>query len=615
MTKSMPPPTDKNPFWVWTPEDISADQAILLFVDIFTDFPLVESPSHSFIHGPRGSGKSMMFRMMRADCARRRQKCTLRNLSYLGIYIPIKRTEISQTELVYLDKHPARYVFNEHLLCLYFANRLFMELSSERFEYGNAKIDAISFKAWAEKHFFRAFAKPCPGNIISKSKGLSSDTTIKQFFAAFCSTIQDSWETVEALIRALPLNSDGLSKYAGPLLSYHGFLLPLFDGLRTFSFLPRQPVYLLVDDADNLNRSQTEILNSWIATRTTSTVCIKASTQLRYKTRLTFGGQRIEAPHDYHDVDVSVLYTTQRDHYLNRLSLIVGKRLQIVAGLPPDPKLFFPEDVSQEAEIRLIAGKLLKEAEEGRGRGNRPRDDANRYARPEFIRLLGGERKSTHSYSYSGFEQLAHISSGVIRWFLEPAAQMYSAQKSITKDGEIKCVVPRIQDEKIRDFSEKFFFEEFAELKKEAKETKAREGDNPQTTERETDYDRLECLINAMGKTFFNILTDKERSERRVFSIALSDRPDDEVQRVLELGVQEGYFYRTSIGTKTGHGRTSRYVLSRRLAPYFSLDPTSFSGYLFVTGDNLRKAMLSRNALLREKAVPDDDIQMELPIP
>jgi hypothetical protein len=607
----------ENPFWVWTPEDISADRAIDLFVDIFSDFPFVESPSHSFIHGPRGSGKSMMFRMMRPDCARRRQKCSLRKLSYLGIYIPIKRTEISQTELVCLDKHPARYVFNEHLLCLYFANRMFMDLSSDRFEYGDVKIDAAAFKEWAQNYFFRRFGNKCPEKIISQPKGTTSDEAIKKFFRAFCKTIQENWEVVEALIRALPMNAEGLSKYSGPLLSFHGFLLPLFEALRQFTFLPQQPVYLLVDDADNLNRSQTEILNSWIATRTTSTVCIKASTQLRYKTRLTltYGGQRIESPHDYHDVDISVLYTTQRDHYLNRLSLIVGKRLDIVAKLPPDAKAFFPEDEKQEAEIRQIAEGLLKQAEEGKGRGNRPRDDANRYARPEFIRLLGGERKSTHTYSYSGFEQLAHISSGVIRWFLEPAAQMYSAQQSLSKGDEVKAIEPRVQDEKIREFSEKFFFDEFAELKKEAKEIKERETENPQAKERESDYERLEFLINAMGKTFFNILTDKNRSERRVFSIALSDRPDEEVQRVLDLGVQEGYFYRTTIGTKTGHGRTARYVLSRRLAPYFSLDPTSFSGYLFVTSENLRRAMLARNALLRERDVPDEDIQMELPIP
>jgi len=550
---------------------------------------------------------------MRPDCARRRQGCSLRNLSYLGIYIPIKRTEISQTELVFLDRHPARYVFNEHLLCLYFANRMFMELASERFEYGDAKIDAAAFKEWAQNHFFRRLGNKCPEKVISQPKGTTSDEAIKKFFKSFCTTIQEHWDVVEALIRPLPLNAEGLSKYAGPLLSYHGFLLPLFDALREFNFLPRKPVYLLVDDADNLNRSQTEILNSWIATRTTSTVCIKASTQLRYKTRLTFGGQRIEAPHDYHDVDVSVLYTTQREHYLKRLSLIVERRLDVLAKLPPDAKAFFPEDEKQEKEIRQIADELLKQAEEGKGRGgNRPRDDANRYARPEFIRLLGGSRKATHSYSYSGFEQLAHISSGVIRWFLEPAAQMYSAQKSLLKDGYVKAIAPRVQDEKIREFSERFFFEEFAELKKEAKEITKRETENPIAKERETDYERLEFLINAMGKTFFNILTDEKRSERRVFSIALSDRPDEEVQRVLDLGVQEGYFYKTTIGTKTGHGRTARYVLSRRLAPFFSLDPTSFSGYLFVTSENLRRAMLNQHALLREKDVPEEDVQMEL---
>src|ERR1039458_1747086 len=128
--------TDNNPFWVWTPEDISADLAIDLFVDIFSDFPVVESPSHTFIHGPRGSGKSMMFRMMRPDCARRlRGNCELHQLPYLGVYIPIKKTEISQTEMVYLDKHPARYVFNEHLLCLYFAQKICDELASSRLDY------------------------------------------------------------------------------------------------------------------------------------------------------------------------------------------------------------------------------------------------------------------------------------------------------------------------------------------------------------------------------------------------------------------------------------------------------------------------------------------------
>lgn len=600
---------ENNPFWVWTPEDISADQATQLFVDIFSDFPAVESPSHTFVNGPRGSGKSMMFRMMRADCAGRRQGCDLHDLRYLGIYIPIKRTEVSQTELGFLDSHPARFVFTEHLLCLYFAMTIFDELASDRLQYSRA-VERSFFDDWSDAVVVSKLQLPDSSPARGREQLSDTDAETKRRFRALRDLLQASWASVESLIRALPLNIESLTGYDGPLLSYHGFLLPLLEALRTLACLPDQRVYLLVDDADNLSRTQTEIFNSWIAARTTARACIKASTQLRYKTWSTPGGQRVEAPHDYNEVDVSVLYTTRREHYLDRLELIVKKRLA-AAGLPANPGEFFPEDHAQLKTIQALAQELREIHAKGGGRGNRARDDANRYARPEFIRRLGGKRKSTHSYSYSGFQQLAHVSSGVIRWFLEPAARMYGEQQSGAASGRVQFIEPAIQDGQIREFSEEFFGSEFQKRKQEAKERIA--GQSSSDSEGESDYRRLEYLLDAMGRTFLNILKDEKRSERRVFSIALSDRTDEEVQRVLDLGVREGYLYRSTIGRKSGYGRTTRYVLSRRLAPYFSLDPTSFSGYLFVTNDNLRRAMASSKALLREE-VPDDDVQMELPV-
>lgn len=603
---------EQNPFWVWTPEDIAADKAVELFVEPFTDFPAVESPSHTFIHGPRGSGKSMMFRMMRPDCARlQRHGCSLAELPYLGVYIPIKKTEISQTEMVYLDKHAARYVFNEHMLCLYFAQKICDELGSQRLDYKGLSCDRTAFTDWVRSRIIQRLTLSTSHEMLDFKKADDDDEWAKSAFKTIADYLHKHWEVVEQLVRKLPLSPESLGAFNGNLLSYHSFLLPLIDGLRGFGLLPSVPVYLLVDDADNLSLIQTQILNSWIATRSTGSVCLKASTQMRYKTRLTFGGQRIEAPHDYHEVDVSVLYTTRRDHYLNRLERIVARRLKS-ARLNEDPHSFFPEDPDQEAEVRKIQATLKDNAEKGEGRGHRPRDDANRYGRPEFIRLLGGSKKSTSKYSYSGFEQLAHISSGVVRWFLEPAARMFAEQISVSEPGtNITAIEPRIQNEKIREFSEAFFQTDFEQMKEDAK-TQAREVIEWQ--EREKDYKRLEMLINAMGKTFFAILTDKDRSERRVFSIALSDPADDEVRRVLNLGVEEGYLYRATIGTKTGHGRTARYVLSRRLAPYFSLDPTSFSGYLFVTNENIRQAMNKSNSRLRDIESLGDNIQMELPV-
>ena len=54
---------------------------------------------------------------------------------------------------------------------------------------------------------------------------------------------------------------------------------------------------------------------------------------------------------------------------------------------------------------------------------------------------------------------------------------------------------------------------------------------------------------------------------------------------------QLGFFHESYIGNKEGDGRTWLYVLNRGLAPIFHLDPTGFTGYLFMTNDDLRKAI------------------------
>ncbi len=110
--------------------------------------------------------------------------------------------------------------------------------------------------------------------------------------------------------------------------------------------------------------------------------------------------------------------------------------------------------------------------------------------------------------------------------------------------------------------------------------------------------DKLRNLIHTLGGLFFLKLTSED-AERRVFSVALSGMPSPDVISVFELGVQYGYFHRSSIGNKDGTGRTRLYVLSRRLAPYFKLDPSSFAGYLWVTSDLLQEGMDNPDRVLR----------------
>jgi hypothetical protein len=204
------------------------------------------------------------------------------------------------------------------------------------------------------------------------------------------------------------------------------------------------------------------------------------------------------------------------------------------------------------------------------------------------MKSKAGISKSSPSYSYAGFDQLVHISSGIIRNFLQAAADMYSGVEALQSEQPITFIPPRIQNSVIRNQSDAFLFETFEKMHDDESE------DAP-------DKDllmKLFNLIRALGGTFRQSLLS-DRAERRVFSIAFSDAPNENIRKVLSRGEQLGYFHVSAIGNKDGTGRTRLYVLSRMLAPHFNLDPTSFASYLFVTSDRIEEAMHNPDALLR----------------
>src|SRR5215218_2839043 len=110
-------PETVNPFAVQTPEDLTPETVVSLFVDVFSDFSSVEKPGHTFLHGPRGSGKSMMFRFLEPDCQRLKEgSAPLHEQQFFGVLLPIKKTDLNVMELVRLEDSHASTVLNEHLL-------------------------------------------------------------------------------------------------------------------------------------------------------------------------------------------------------------------------------------------------------------------------------------------------------------------------------------------------------------------------------------------------------------------------------------------------------------------------------------------------------------------
>lgn len=592
-----------NPFTVKTPEGLLATEAVGLFVDVFTEFYKVRDPGHAFLNGPRGSGKSMMFRFLEPDCQRIDLGCSIQQLEFFAILISIKNTTLNLTELRQLHGTAANVILNEHFLAMYVASKVFTYVADLNVDPTNTHLPAVSSFVTDVVHERLVRCGLEEDVAVSLDHGTTTDTF--RGLADLCDRLYHQMgQYVKRLFPGVKA-----ARYSGPLCGYLDFLYPVFRGLSELCFMPNGPIYLLMDDADTLSRVQTRILNSWVGTRTSQDVSIKISTQHRYKTFTTIGGNTIEAPHDYSEVNISDLYTTKRGVYLDRVKEIVARRLSL-QEIDVTPEELFPVFQTQEDRVRRIEEQIRGGDHPVSGKGYRISDDVQRYARPIYIRSLAGTKKASSKYSYAGFEQLVHISSGVIRYFLESAALMFSEQRARGTERVVR-IEPKIQNEQIRKMSSLLMTAEFDKIGE--GEQDAIDGVMPLVDQKR----KLHNLIQTLGGTFRQKLLSDD-AERRIFSVAISGEPAADVIDIFELGVRHGYFQKSTIGNKDGTGRTTLYILTRRLAPYFVLDPSGFAGYLFVQCSRLREGMVRPQAMLRRirrKGVEDafgEEVQLDI---
>ncbi len=548
-----------------------------LFVHPFTDFNKIQEPGHIMVNGPRGCGKSMIFRYLLPDCQCLALHKNVTEIPFLAFLISIKNTVPNLTEFRRLRDRHADVILSEHFLTVFITTKVFqaigkLDLPSDRGSHVEAR------------QFVRRSFLPRIRHCGSKISEFNGDTdTARSVFEELTKVCDGLYGEVIQYGRRLAFQSASIPPYDSALCGYTDFLFPILEDLKRLSFLPSAPIYLLIDDADYLSYSQTVALNSWVSTRTQGEVSIKISTQLRYKTYDTSMGLPIQSPHDYQAIDIADIYTTRRGRYLRRIEEIVSLRLKN-SGIGANPREFFPVDMEQEIKIDAIARRLRDDWLQ-KGRGNRPGDDSLRYARPEYIRSLGGVSKSRSTYSYAGFEQLVHISSGLVRYFLEAAALMYDQECSLGSVRSVESISPGIQNQVVRDEANRLMLSEFQRIEQQGDVELSKMG-------------RLYNLIQWLGGTFFLKLVSAD-SERRVFSVAISGKSNREIDEIFDLGVRYAYFHRSSIGNKDGTGRTRLYVLTRRLAPYFSLDATTFAGYLWITSDLLGEAMENPDKVVR----------------
>lgn len=582
-----------NPFEVKTPEDVLASEVHELFVDVFTDFYQVKEIGHTFLNGPRGSGKSMMFRYMMPDCQVIDKKCSLNELDYFSLYIPIKLTDINYPELDRL-KHNSNTFINEHLITTYIATKCFKNLLDYQDE-------VIKYKNEIEVFYNETFLwyVEISGEEISDYKISCADSI--GYIEKMMRILEKMLSTCKRYCKNVALSINSSEDYKGALCNYLDFLYPILLKLKKLPFMPlEKPIFLLIDDGGYLNYTQTKILNTWVSYRTSKELSLKISTQLDYKSFNTINEKTIDFPHDYSQINIATVYTTSNKNYYQRIDSIVTKRIKKYLSKEINPKEFFPTDLKQDLAISKFYDEL-KKTHFNKDKDYAGGDAARRYSTSEYVKHLKKTRSGS-TFNYAGFNNLVSISSGIIRYFLEPASSMFSEylSRSGKLSSEVDFIPDNIQDDVINEFSKKFLEDEFRKV--------FEEYGNKSINEKLSKADKLYNLITGLGGMFHKIFTS-DRTERVVFSVALNDIPDKELKEILDLAMHYGYLHQSSIGNKQGTGRSRLYILSRTLAPFFKLDPTGFKGYKFMNSEMLKLSLINPTKFILEttKLFSSDD--------
>ena len=184
---------------------------------------------------------------------------------------------------------------------------------------------------------------------------------------------------------------------------------------------------------------------------------------------------------------------------------------------------------------------------------------------------------------------------------------MYSQSVALAPPANKKfdSIQPRVQNEVVREHANRQMIVDLKDLERDVERLK---GDPQQAVQ-------LSNLIKGLGSMFESALIDSTAAERKLFSFALSEEPTREIDEVLRLGVRYGYLFQGVIGRKEGAGRAPLYILSRRLAPLFNLDPMGFSGYKFLSNDKVEQLMNDPEGArlsLRRRRGRTDENQMSI---
>lgn len=580
-----------NPFFVYSPEQQSPEKFKETFVKETTYINTLEAPIDVFIEGWRGSGKSSLLNYMEFSHQLCYYDYNLKEYfnqpknKYFGIMVHVVDDLLKTDKFdLLLTNNLDNEVFVKNLCfgdviltILYKINETFLNVK-EMVEFIN-HINSQEFLSFFSHMYGQT-------NEIDVRSGISNSEYMKQLSSLF---LIKRKEIADYTLDKLQMKD---VKYEKTLVDLR-FLLDYLKNLKKIMDKDDFTFYILIDNADELTLLIQRCINELILHRTHDKFAIKIAVRKGsiWNMNPLESHQKLQAPHDYIHLDVDELYSTKHEVYYSRIRDIATKRL-VSEGYNIPLEEFFPESTSEAELLNKIKAdlrerysleydekfSLVRKNFDAQSKNDYITNRVSKYAQAELFRRLKKTKKS-----YAGFENIVHLSSGIIRQFLDLTSSMYEEERKRRGDSPVLKISLKSQNTVVTNYAD----EMMTNLEK-LQTGAIKEGDL-QSAEL---YKKLYNLIEALGNYYKTRLNDPDMKENRVFTFTLKDpNTDIEVQKVLEIGVNMNYFQSYWYSTKIGIGKYRGYAFNRRLCPRFSIDHTSFRGRKELSTFDIKNAM------------------------
>jgi len=367
------------------------------------------------IFGGRGSGKTMVLKSMSADIAvARTKKASYKEsgLDYFGLYVKLTRGCFTISDQRILD------FFTEDKARLIFVDDFYLKLTKDLIDnlrtYGEMRPSILTINSQIERTICETIAYEIDPEMRDAPKN----------FRDLAKFIDIELRKIRKYVAVTIMGEN--PEYPGFYLDIENFLSNICKTVLTeVEDLHRSKVYFLLDEYENLMPFQQKVVNTLVKLDTPYiTIKIASKFEGMHRPPLTLFGQALQEGHDYDTIELDYELSDEGEFskYKELLrgityNILEAERFQVkdickLLNVPVESEVQEQEIMEELERILRVRGKDVSLLTQ-----EKKREFLNHLSIAIVFRLLRkhGRRRGK---SYAGFDTLAYLSSGIVRFFM-----------------------------------------------------------------------------------------------------------------------------------------------------------------------------------------------------